>query len=63
MAQQKKAKSGDTDMKDRRNVAVKLTVEELKELRQMALDTDSSSIDLVTTAVREMLRKHFAARK
>jgi hypothetical protein len=63
MARQQKPKPGDTDLKDRRNIAVKLTAEELKSLKQMALDTDSSSIDIATEAIRKVLREHFSKRK
>jgi hypothetical protein len=58
MAGQKKPKSGDTQMKDRRSISVRLTDEELKALKRMALDTDSTSIDIATDAIREVLRKH-----
>ena len=58
MAQQKKTKIGDAEMKSRRSISVKLTDEELKALKQMALDTDSTSIQIATDAIREVLRKH-----
>jgi hypothetical protein len=63
MARQKQTKSGDTAMRDRRNIAVKLTDEELKELKRMAIDTDSSSVDIATRAIREELRKYHQSRK
>jgi hypothetical protein len=63
MARQKSTGSGKSSANKRRNIAVKLTDLELKQLRQMALDTDSSSVDIVTAAIREFLRKHFGSRK
>jgi hypothetical protein len=63
MARQPKPKPGGTNMKDRRNIAVKLTDEELKELKRMAIDTDSSSVDIATRAIREELRKYHQSRK
>lgn len=50
-------------MNERRNIAVKLTGEELKQYRQWALDTDKSSIEIMTDILREALRKRLAARK
>ena len=60
MPQRKTTKSGETAMRDRRSIAVKLTDEELKALKQMALDTDSTSVEIATNAIREVLRKHQA---
>jgi hypothetical protein len=57
VAQQKKSKPRGTEMQGRKHIAVKLTSEELKELRRIALDKDSSSIDLATEAIREYIRK------
>ena len=63
MARQMSTGSEINSANKRRNIAVKLTDQELKQLRQMALDTDSSSVDIVTAAIRELLRKHLGSRK
>jgi hypothetical protein len=63
MPQTKKSTRGDTDRQKRKNVATKLSDQDLKSLRQMALDTNSSSVDIVTAAIREVLRKHFGTGK
>jgi hypothetical protein len=63
MAQRMTTQGGVADTKDRRNVAVKLTTEELKQYRQWALDTDSSSIEIMTDLLRKGLREHLARRK
>jgi hypothetical protein len=62
MAQPKKSTRGDIEMK-RKNVSVKLTDQELKQLKQMALDTDSTSVAIATEAIREVLRRHSSRRK
>lgn len=48
---------------DRCNIAINLTTEELKEFRRWALDTDSSSVKIMTELLREALRKRVAGRK
>jgi len=63
VAQQKKPKPRDIEMQGRKHIAVKLTNEELKELRRIALESDSSSVDLATEAIRDYIRKHQISRK
>jgi hypothetical protein len=62
MAQQKKSTGGDIERR-RKNVSVKLSDQELKQLKQMALDTDSTSVAIATEAIRKVLREHFSRRK
>ena len=47
----------------RKNVSVKLTDQELKQLKQMALDTDSTSVAIATEVIRKALREHLSRRK
>jgi hypothetical protein len=50
-------------MSQRKHIAVKLTSEELRELRRIALDRNSSSVDVVTEALRELIRRQQSQRK
>jgi hypothetical protein len=54
----KKTKSDTSETPARKHIAVKLTSEELKNLRRIGLDLDKSSVDLATEAIREFIRKH-----
>jgi hypothetical protein len=63
MPQPKKPKARGSAMQARKHIAVKLTSEELKELRRIALDRNSSSVDVVTGAIRDFIRKQQSPRK
>jgi transaldolase len=56
--QTKKTKSMVSATPARKHIAVKLSNEELKDLKRIGLDLDKSSVDLATEAIREFIRKH-----
>ena len=63
MVPAKKSKARGSEMSQRKHIAVKLTSEELRELRRIALDRNSSSVDVVTEALRELIRRQQSQRK